>query len=80
MRLSRVLLAGAGSLLAACQTPPAADPAVALTEAAEPAPVDVPVAVTDKLSEGMTENDWGGEVPQSKPAGEVSEGGIDDIE
>ena len=80
MRLRLLLLASAGSLLAACQTPPPAEPVVALTETAEPAPVDAPVAVTDRPSEGLTENDWGGEVPQSKPSGDVSEGGLGDID
>jgi hypothetical protein len=42
--------------------------------------VDVPVAGTDRPSEGLTENDWGGEVPQSKPSGDVSEGGLGDID
>lgn len=72
----------AGLVLAACQTPPPppAQITILLAQAAETEPMSVAAAVSTKLTEGLTENDWGGEVPQSKPAGEVSEGGLGDIE
>ncbi len=65
--------------LAACQTP-LTDPVVTQTEAAEPDPVGVAVPVSANPAEGLTENDWGGEVPQSKPAGDVNEGGLGDLD
>jgi hypothetical protein len=74
-----LLAAGAVLLLAACQTAPA-EPVITLAEAAEPAPVGVAVPVSANPAEGMTENDWGGEVPQSRPAGDVNEGGLGDLE
>jgi hypothetical protein len=53
---------------------------ITLAEAAEPAPLGVAVPVSANPAEGMTENDWGGEVPQSKPAGNVNEGGLGDLD
>jgi hypothetical protein len=79
MRSRALLAAGAALLLAACQTVPA-EPVITLAEAAEPAPVGVAVPVSANPAEGMTENDWGGEVPQSRPAGDVNEGGLGDLE
>ena len=55
-------------------------PVITLAEAAEPAPLGVAVPVSENPAEGMTENDWGGEVPQSKPAGDVNEGGLGDLD
>jgi len=75
-----ILPALAGLVLAACQTPTPAQTTLILAQPAETEPVSVAAAVSGKLTEGLTENDWGGEVPQSKPAGEVSEGGLGDIE
>jgi hypothetical protein len=80
MRSRLILAALAGLALAACQTAPEAEPVIRLAQAAETAPVAVAVPVSENLTEGLTENDWGGEVPQSKPAGDVSEGGLGDIE
>ena len=74
-----LLAAGAVLLLAACQTAQA-EPAITLAEAAEPAPVGVAVPVSANPAEGMTQNDWGGEVPQSRPAGDVNEGSLGDLE
>jgi hypothetical protein len=79
MRARVLIAAGAVLLLAACQTAPA-EPVITLAEAAEPAPVGVAVPVSANPAEGMTENDWGGEVPQSRPAGDVNEGGLGDLE
>ncbi|MBI1253572.1 MAG: hypothetical protein GC196_04415 [Hyphomonas sp.] len=79
MRSRALLAAGAALLLAACQTVPA-EPVITLAEAAEPAPVGVAVPVSANPAEGMMENDWGGEVPQSRPAGDVNEGGLGDLE
>ena len=79
MRSRALLAAGAALLLAACQTAPA-EPVITLAEAAEPAPVGVAVPVSANPAEGMAANDWGGEVPQSRPAGDVNEGGLGDLE
>lgn len=79
MGARRVLLGLAALSLAACQTP-LTDPVVTQTEAAEPDPVGVAAPVSENPAEGLTENDWGGEVPQSKPAGDVNEGGLGDLD
>ena len=79
MRARILLAAGAGLALAACQTAPA-DPVVELSTAAgEAAPLDVAAPVSENLSEGLSENDWGGEVPQAKPSEDVDDGGLDDL-
>jgi hypothetical protein len=80
MRTRMLLAAGAVLAMAACQTPPPAEPVITLAEAAEPSPLGVAVPVSANPAEGMTENDWGGEVPQSKPAGDVNEGGLGDLD
>ena len=80
MRARLLLAMAAGLALAACQTPAAGDPVVAQAVAAEPDPLDVASPVSENPSEGLTENDWGGEVPQSKPAGDVDDGGLGDLE
>lgn len=74
MRIASVL-ALASLLLAACQTPPASapepDPAAEETPVVElPAPPE---------SDEPRLNEWGGEVPENKPAGDVDEGGLGDI-
>ncbi len=79
MRARFFFAASAALALAACQTPPP-EPVVTQTETAETAPVDVAAPVSDNPSEGMTENEWGGEIPQSKPAGDVDDGGLGDLE
>ncbi len=79
MGARRVFLGLAALSLAACQTP-LTDPVVTQTEAVESDPVDVAVPISDNPAEGMTENDWGGEVPQSKPSGDVSEGDLGDLD
>lgn len=85
MRARWLLAAGAGLMLAGCQTAPPAEPvitlAASLTSVPEAgAPLDVAVAISDNPAEGLTENDWGGEVPQSKPAGDVDDGGLGDLD
>jgi hypothetical protein len=77
MQARRLLVVCALAALTACQTPA---PVITLTEAAQTEPVGVAAAVSDNPSEGMTENDWGGEVPQTKPSGAVSEGGLGDLD
>lgn len=64
----------AGPFLAACQTapePPAPEPVV---EA--PPPVEVPAP---PAADAPRVNEWGGEVPENKPAGDVDEGGLGDL-
>jgi hypothetical protein len=80
MRARLLLAMAAGLALAACQTPVVGDPVVSQAVAAEPDPLDVAIPVSDNPSEGLTQNDWGGEVPQSKPAGDVDDGGLGDLE
>ncbi len=78
MRL-RVLLLAAALAVSACQTVPV-ETEIVQTEAAEADPLDVAVPISENPSEGMTENDWGGEIPQSQPTGEVDEGGLGDLD
>lgn len=80
MRARLLLAMAAGLALAACQTPVAGDLVVTQAVAAEPDPLDVASPVGENPAEGLTENDWGGEVPQSKPAGDVDDGGLGDLE
>lgn len=79
MRASLLLAACAALTLAACQTAPG-ETVITLAEAAAPAPIGVAVAVSANPAEGLMQNDWGGEVPQSKPVGAVSEGGLGDLD
>lgn len=66
--------------MGACQSTTGPDRvAVALANAEQPAPLAVAVAVSENSAEGLMVNDWGGEVPQSKPVGEVDEGGLADL-
>jgi hypothetical protein len=75
MRFKASFLAvAAGALLAACQTAPAAPEPEPVAEA--PPAVDVPAP---PAAEEPRLNEWGGEVPENKPAGEVDEGGLGDI-
>lgn len=77
---ARVLSAACAVLaLAACQTAPG-ETLIALAEAADPAPLGVAVPVSANPAEGLTENDWGGEVPQARPAVAVNEGGLGDLD
>ncbi len=69
----------AAVLLAGCQTVPA-EPVVTLEQVAQPAPVDVAAPVSENTSEGMTENEWGGEVPEAKPTEDVGESGLGDLD
>ncbi|OYW85967.1 MAG: hypothetical protein B7Z22_07530 [Hyphomonas sp. 32-62-5] len=85
MRLRGLLAAGAGLLLAGCQTAPPAETVIELTASLSSVPeagnpLDVAVAISDNPAEGLTENDWGGEVPQSKPAGDIDDGGLGDLD
>jgi hypothetical protein len=76
---ARVLLVAAGALaLAGCATAPG-ETVITAEEAAGAEPADVAAPVTDNPAEGLKENEWGGEVPQSLPAGAVGEGGLGDI-
>lgn len=68
-------LALAGLMLAACQTPPAPSPEPEPAAEAAPA-VELP---TPPESDEPRLNEWGGEVPENKPAGDVDEGGLGDI-
>lgn len=64
----------ATSLLAACQTAPEAP---APEPAAESPPaVDVPAP---PAAEEPRVNEWGGEVPENKPAGDVEEDDLGDL-
>lgn len=65
-----------GMALAACQTAPDTEPASAFAAEPEPPPVDLP-APPDPDEPRL--NEWGGEVPQNQPAGDVDEGGLGDI-
>lgn len=78
MRARLFLPALCALALAGCATAPG-DPVITLDQAAEAEPEDVAVEVSDNPSEGLQENEWGGEVPQSLPAEEVDEGGLGDI-
>lgn len=82
MRTLRLILAaGAGVALAACQTAPGAgETVVTAAEAAQADPVDVAVPVSENPAEGVTENQFGGEVPEAKPAGDVDDGGLGDLD
>jgi len=79
---ARILLAaGAALALAGCQTAPIV-PVIEIADDAAPGeapPVDVAVPVSDNPAEGLSENDWGGEVPQAKPTEEIDDGGLGDI-
>lgn len=63
----------AACLLAACQTPP---PAPAPEPAVEPPVVEVPAPPT---ADTPRVNEWGGEVPENKPAGDVEEDDLGDL-
>lgn len=79
------LLLGALALtLGGCATVAAPDaPAetvITLAEAGTAEPVGVAAEVSANTSEGLSENEWGGEVPQSLPSDGVDEGGLGDLE
>jgi hypothetical protein len=74
----RVLAGLAGLLLASCAAVPAT-PVITLASASEGEPVAVAVPVSDNPAEGMSVNEWGGEVPQPKPSDEVGDDGLGDI-
>lgn len=82
MRAVRLLMvAGAGLALAACQTSAGpGETVVAVAEAAEADPLDVAVPVSGNPGEGVSENQFGGEVPEAKPAGDVEDGGLGDLD
>ncbi|MFN4184041.1 MAG: hypothetical protein ACK4M6_04595 [Hyphomonas sp.] len=69
-----IVAAIAGSFLAACQTVP---------EVPQPEPVAEEVPQVDlpapPSSDEPRVNEWGGEVPENKPAGDVDEGGLGDL-
>jgi hypothetical protein len=75
MKLPAAIAAAlAASLIAACQTAPAAP-------APEPVAEEVPVVElpAPPASDEPRVNEWGGEVPENKPAGDVDEGGLGDL-
>lgn len=73
----RILLgtAFAGAMIAGCQSAPEPAPAP-VAEQPDPAPVELP-APPDPDEPRV--NEWGGEVPQAQPSGDVGEGGLGDI-
>jgi hypothetical protein len=75
MKLPAAIAAAlSASLIAACQTGPAApEPEPVADEAPK---VELPAPPE---SDEPRVNEWGGEVPENKPAGEVDEGGLGDI-
>jgi hypothetical protein len=79
MAHARFLACAAALGLAACQTAPSAPKVTRLKDAA-PEPVSVALSIGRNPGEGLTVNDWGGEVPQSKPAADVGEGGLGDLD
>jgi type IV pilus biogenesis protein CpaD/CtpE len=79
MRARFILAAAATALLAGCASVPEV-PVITQEVAAEPPPVDVAVPVSENTSEGLTENDWGGEVPEAKPTEDVGESGLGDLD
>lgn len=79
MRVRYLLAAAAAALLAGCESVPS-EPVITQEQAAEPAPVDVAAPVSENTSEGLTENEWGGEVPEAKPTEEVGESGLGDLD
>lgn len=75
MKTRAILLAAIGSaFLAACQTAPAASEPEPVAE--ELPAVDVP---PPPAADEPRVNEWGGEVPENKPAGNVDEGGLGDL-
>lgn len=74
MRLALPALLSA-AVLAACQT--VSEPAPeTVADQPDPGPVELP-APPDP--EEPRVNEWGGEVPQAQPSGDVGEGGLGDI-
>lgn len=68
--IASVLSAG---LLMACQTAPEAPEPEPV---AEPPPVELPAP---PAADEPRVNEWGGEVPENKPTGDVDEGGLGDL-
>ncbi|PKP80922.1 MAG: hypothetical protein CVT79_12965 [Alphaproteobacteria bacterium HGW-Alphaproteobacteria-18] len=64
----------AAALLAACQTSPDVPQADPVAE--EVPQVELPAPPS---SDEPRVNEWGGEVPENKPAGDVDEGGLGDL-
>lgn len=64
----------AGSILAACQTAQEVPEPEPVAEASPPVEVPAPPAADEPRV-----NEWGGEVPENKPAGDVDEGGLGDL-
>lgn len=73
----RIVLSAAllGAVLAACQTAPEPAPE---PMADQPDPEQVELPAPPNPDEPRV-NEWGGEVPQAQPAGDVGEGGLGDI-
>ena len=75
MKIRALLLAAiGGAVLAACQTAPSAPEPEPIAE--EVPAVDVP---PPPAADEPRVNEWGGEVPENKPAGDVDEGGLGDL-
>ncbi|MFN4023495.1 MAG: hypothetical protein ACK4MQ_01570 [Hyphomonas sp.] len=65
----------AAAFVAGCQSAPEPAP-LPVADQPDPAPVELP-APPDP--EEPRVNEWGGEVPQAQPTGDVGEGGLGDI-
>ena len=75
MKLPAAIAAAlAASLIAACQTAPAAPAPEPVAEEVPEVELPVPPA-----SDEPRVNEWGWEVPENKPAGDVDEGGLGDL-
>ncbi len=83
MRALRVRAAlGLGALVFFCGCQSTLAPArsvITLASADLPAPITIAVPVSGNSAEGLTVNDWGGEIPQSKPVGGIDEDGLADL-
>lgn len=75
MKLPATIAAAlSASLISACQTVPAAPAPGPVAE--EVPEVELPIL---PASDEPRVNEWGGEVPENKPAGDVDEGGLGDL-
>ncbi len=74
MKMRFSLIAAAGLFLTACQTAPEAPAPEPVVEA--PPPVEVPAPPS---ADTPRVNEWGGEVPENKPAVEVEEDDLGDL-
>jgi hypothetical protein len=76
MRLCLALAVAASLWLAACASaPPAPERAIPVMDTG----VSVPAEAVAEAPEGPGENEWGGEIPQPLPAGEVGAEALGEI-